>query len=214
MADAQDQGVLTKMDVNGANTADDGGPTEFEFQKSGDKISVRLKGSERWVNDVLDQVVPRLESTKFAPTPAMLVHADDDPDDSDDVVISAEARKLLQQSNVDLETLQRVYHFENGSIAVIAPELPGTSNRQKTANAYLLQGFGEFLRSGSPKFSDKDARQLCLHYGTYDSPNHANSLKELKQEMIGSKGEGWTLTMPGRIRALKVAIEAAGLQIQ
>jgi len=211
MTDAQD-GVLFKREQDSQAVDTNEVMTEFEFRQSGNDISIRLKGPLSWVDEIVNRVNP-FSAVKFGDHPTILLGTDDDPPGDGDFNISPEAKKLLEQAGFDLESLQDVFHFDDGSFKVIVPDLPGSSNRQKVGNAYLLQGFADFLLTGSAKFSDEDARGLCRNYGVYDPPNHSNSLKELKQEMIGSKAGGWTLTMPGKSRALKVVSEAAGATI-
>jgi hypothetical protein len=64
-------------------------------------------------------------------------------------------------------------------------------------HTYLMQGFAAFLATGEASFSDKDARDLCEHFGCYDATNHAKYIKEFGNRITGSKNAGWKLTAPG-----------------
>jgi hypothetical protein len=85
----------------------------------------------------------------------------------------------------------------DGSMAVIAADIPGKGKKGKTLNAYVLVGVSKFLSTGDPKFDDKSARALCEGSGCYDSANHAQTLKAKGNWFTGTKEKGWSLTAPG-----------------
>ncbi|GGK17241.1 hypothetical protein GCM10011394_28060 [Luteimonas terricola] len=64
-------------------------------------------------------------------------------------------------------------------------------------NTYLMLGIAAFLSTGEASFTDKDARELCEHFGCYDATNHAKYIKEFGNKITGSKSSGWKLTAPG-----------------
>lgn len=80
---------------------------------------------------------------------------------------------------------------------MIASEIPGKSDREKTINAYILTGVGHFLATGSTDFADSAARKTCTDAGCYGKGNHATYLKAKGSSFTGTKDSGWKLTSPG-----------------
>lgn len=111
--------------------------------------------------------------------------------------IPPRARAWMKQYAVTPEQLEEVFHLVDGTIEVIAAELPGKNRKEQTYSAYVLTGIGQLLLNGTPVFDDKTARSLCEAAGCYDVANHAASLKGKGNEFAGSKDRGWTLTAPG-----------------
>jgi len=116
---------------------------------------------------------------------------------SDQPGISAQAAAWLQKNNMSREDLEHWYHFEQDTVTLLTiPE--GVSKRsQQAINTYLLLGFAAFLRSGEASFSDKEARDMCRHFGCYDHTNHSKIYKAFGNKITGSKSVGWKLTAPG-----------------
>jgi hypothetical protein len=103
----------------------------------------------------------------------------------------------IKQNSLSSRELEQVFHVADGSMDVIATEIPGKSNREKTLNAYVLAGISRLLSSGKPNFDDKSARALCQSSGCYDAANHALTLKNKGNLFTGTKDKGWVLTAPG-----------------
>jgi hypothetical protein len=110
--------------------------------------------------------------------------------------ISTRAYSWMRQNDLSLERLSHVFHIGAEGVEIIAPEIPGNSNRDKVRNAYVLLGVARFLDSGEARFDDKAARALCARYGFYDQTNHTKYMKG-GNEFTGSKSAGWTVTTPG-----------------
>jgi len=117
---------------------------------------------------------------------------------------SEKANTWIKKYAIKQEDLNEMFHLDNGKVELILGKAIGDSNRQKTANTYLLTGVVAFLETGIPNFSDDIARGYCRHLGCYDSPNHSNYVKALENKVTGSKGSGWKLTAPGLIAATKL----------
>lgn len=117
--------------------------------------------------------------------------------DHDASEVHSQAQQWMRKSGVTLVQLEHCFHFDQGKVLPIA--LPGnaSSKREQTANAYLATGLAHYLASGDASFTDSDARNFCEQSGCYDSPNHAKSIKALKNKITGSKSTGWKLTAPG-----------------
>jgi hypothetical protein len=127
--------------------------------------------------------------------------ADQGGDDELDLPIRA--RAWFKQSGLVSEQLQQVFHFADGKVDVIASDIPGSSTRVKTINAYVLAGLAKYLASGELKFDDKSARSVCATSGCYDPTNHATYLKAKGNLFTGSK-DGWAMTTPGLKRAIEL----------
>lgn len=119
------------------------------------------------------------------------------------------ARTWMKQHDVSLEELQQVFHLQDGSVDVIAGEIPGKNKKEKTLNAYILVGLAKLLSTGSAAFDDKSARALCVSSGCYDESNHSSTIRDKGNEFAGTKDNGWTLTAPGLKRAAALVKEIA-----
>jgi hypothetical protein len=100
----------------------------------------------------------------------------------------------MKQHQVTAAMIEEVFHSQDGTVEVIATEVPGNSKQAQSRNCYLLLGIQELLHTDSPTFQDKDAVALCKHMRCYDSPNHNKVRKELG--LSGEKKRGFTLTAP------------------
>lgn len=130
-------------------------------------------------------------------------------DEGASIGIPARAQSWMKQNDVGVEQLQQIFHFENGSVEVIAGDMPGKNKKEKTLNAYVLGGLAGFLATGDPLIVDKPARALCKRFGCYDEANHASTIYDRGNVFTGSKDKGWTLTAPGLKRAAELVKEAA-----
>lgn len=101
----------------------------------------------------------------------------------------------LKQNNLSHEQIERVFPLDSERADVLVA-IPGSVNKDKVRNAYLLIGLWHFLRTGEPKFSDAIAREFCAKEGFYDSTNHAKYFKGWKDIIKSSDGE-WIVTKPG-----------------
>ena len=120
---------------------------------------------------------------------------------------SAEASRWIQTNNISESALLEVFHETDGAFSVIATDLPGTADRDKTQTCYLLTGAAALLSSGTPSVDDKAARELTKKLGCYDSNNHSKSISALGNKITGSKKTGYRLTAPG-LKAAAVIIMA------
>jgi hypothetical protein len=122
-----------------------------------------------------------------------------DDDDHHDTPInsSGKVKSWQKQNGVTGGQLAQMFHITDGKAEVIAGEMPGKNKKEQTLNAYVLAGVAQFISTGEPKFTDKDARSLCVAAGCYDSANHAVTLKAKGNWFTGSKDKGWVLTAPG-----------------
>jgi predicted XRE-type DNA-binding protein len=111
--------------------------------------------------------------------------------------ISAKAQNWMKQNQLTMAQVERLFDVGTDGVTVIASEAPGKHGKDKTINAYVLQGVSRFLASGDAVFDDKDARKVCEHFGCYDNTNHAARLDEKGNLFTGSKSTGWKITAPG-----------------
>src|SRR5688572_11833212 len=109
----------------------------------------------------------------------------------------------LRKNAISREQLDHIFMIGDESIDVIAA-MPGKGKRQQTIQAYVICGLRSFLGSGDAAFSDKQARDLCVKTGCYDSPNHATYMKDFGNWISGRKDSGWRLTNPGLNEAARL----------
>jgi hypothetical protein len=111
--------------------------------------------------------------------------------------LSAKANAWVRQNGITSAQLEEVFDITAEGAAVIASAIPGKNGKEKTINAYVIQGVARLLVSGEGSFDDKSARELCETLGCYNSPNHALYLSAVGNALTGSKDKGWRLTAPG-----------------
>jgi hypothetical protein len=120
--------------------------------------------------------------------------------------VHATAKLWMKQNKISADELQQVFHDADGTISVIS-EIRGKNNREKTLNAYVLEGVRNLLSTGKPTFDDQSARELCKSSGCYDKGNHSNSLSKRGNLFTGTKEKGWILTAPGLKRGATLVKE-------
>lgn len=118
--------------------------------------------------------------------------------------VSAAAIPWLKKAGVTQDQLEQHLHFDGGTAKVIS--LPGGASKRidQVIHTYLMHGFAAFLATGEASFTDKEARDLCEHFGCYDATNHAKYVKEFGNKITGSKSSGWKLTAPGLTAAAEL----------
>lgn len=163
-------------------------PLEPELRRRAIKAALTLLGDEGAMSN---------------PTASPKQNAGENADESP-VAYPAKAKLWMRSHNVTEAQINEVFHIDNGTVSIIASELPGNSDAEKTIEAYILVGLSQLLQSGDPKFDDKAGRDACETLGCYQGNNHATILKDKKgNALAGSKASGWNLTGPG----LKTAAE-------
>ncbi|HEY3813337.1 MAG TPA: hypothetical protein VGL66_08925 [Caulobacteraceae bacterium] len=157
----------------------------------------------KWVLEKLN-LATQLESsrpqTPLDQTPAPHTHLAGAP---------TAAQAWLKQNGLTSAELELVFHVDGPEGDVIAAEVPGKSNRERSLNCYLLEGARALLKGGDAAFSDKAARTLCVSLGCFDNTNHSKYLSGRGNEFTGSKEKGWVLTGPGKKRAAALVREIA-----
>jgi len=114
-----------------------------------------------------------------------------------------QVERWMSQNSISREHLEQVFDINDGQVDIIVGAVIGETKKQQTINCYLLVGLKEFFRSGSAKFADADAIELCQRMGCYDRSNHATHRKSFGNQISGSREDGYTLPAPG----LKAAAE-------
>jgi hypothetical protein len=111
--------------------------------------------------------------------------------------LNAKAGIWAKQNGIGKAELEQVFDIETTGVTVIASSAPGKNDKEKTLNAYVLEGVKCLLASGEPSFEDKSARKLCEDLGCLNGSNHAQYLSGKGNLFTGSKSTGWKLTAPG-----------------
>lgn len=106
------------------------------------------------------------------------------------------ARMWMRQNGISQENILQVFHSGPEGVEIIAPEIPGSNNREKVRNAYVLVGIAKLFAGEDAHFDDLTARSLCERFGFYDPTNHSKYVKG-GNEFVGAKEKGWTVTAPG-----------------
>lgn len=117
------------------------------------------------------------------------------PEDASTADLPVKAVRWLRQHSITMEMLENWFHLEADPPEVVGT-VPGRSDREKTANCYLLTGIAALLKTGEPTFDDSPARALCEHTGCYDANNHSKYIK-FENKVAGDKKRGWKLLGPG-----------------
>jgi biotin operon repressor len=113
----------------------------------------------------------------------------------------------MQQNGISTEELDQVFQFKADGFEI--HNVPGTSKKEKTQNAYVLTGLGTFLTKNDRTFTDAMARDFCKTIGCFDPPNHAKYLKEKGSEFSGDKSRGYLLSNVGVKRGAMIVRELA-----
>jgi hypothetical protein len=133
----------------------------------------------------------------------------DDIQDASDGPLEASAQALswMKKNSITRQELENYFHFDRGRAAPIA--LPGnrSTNKEKTANTYLMAGLAALFNDSEASFQDAATRGLCRHFGCYDGPNHVANLKAIGDKISGSKITGWKLTAAGLTAAAQLIKE-------
>jgi len=143
------------------------------------------------------------DATPNPSSPSAKNHADDASSDALPIAHPT-ANQWLKRNGITQEQLEQHLYFDGGTAKVIS--LPGNASKRihQVMNTYLMLGFAAFLSTGEAAFTDKDARELCEHFGCYDATNHAKYIKEFGNKITGSKSSGWKLTAPGLTAAAEL----------
>jgi hypothetical protein len=121
----------------------------------------------------------------------------DQEEDQSAAKLPQRARVWMKQNNIVMEEIEQVFHVADGTVEVIASEIPGKTDKEKTYNAYVLAGIARLLQNGNSNFDDKSARALCKSFGCFNTANHSAYLGNKGNEFTGTKEKGWVLTTPG-----------------
>ena len=121
--------------------------------------------------------------------------------------LPSRAKTWAKQNDISLDQLEEVFQIDGQTVDVIAADVPGANNKDKTYSAYMVVGVSALLSKGEPKFDDKIARALCKTLGCYNEANHSTYLKDRGNELSGSKEKGWILTAPGLKRGAAIIRE-------
>lgn len=125
------------------------------------------------------------------------------------VGLSEQGEAWAGRNGVTGDNLEQWYYFDEGTAKLLAIPSKVSKRSQQAIDVYLLHGLGVFLVSGEETFSDRDARDLCEHFGCYDATNHSKIYKAFGNKITGSKSAGWRLTAPGRVAAAALVKEGS-----
>jgi hypothetical protein len=154
----------------------------------------------------------REERVSTVPRSARLREAGDESgvDAGTSAALPRRAQVWLSQSHLALEDLDDVFYRTGGGVRVIATQVPGRTNKDRTCQCYLLSGVRALLESGNARFDDSEGRQLCRELGCFDSSNHMTYLRATGNHLTGSKDAGFELTQPGLRAAAELVRSMTG----
>lgn len=126
-----------------------------------------------------------------------LVETFKEESESSALSLNSKAKAWVNKNSITSGDLERVFYFGEDKIEIILNNLPGDDDKQKTINSYLLVGVISFLKNGEAKFKDEEARALCTTMSCLNNTNHAKYVASARGWIVGSKKDGWVLTVPG-----------------
>lgn len=103
----------------------------------------------------------------------------------------------MKRNGIEERHLEQIFHVEGEQVSIIADVVPGESKREQTVNCYVLEGVRAYIETGSSKFSDEAADELCKRLGCRDKTNHATNRSSAGNKLTGDKRTGFTLVAPG-----------------
>jgi hypothetical protein len=118
--------------------------------------------------------------------------------------LPSRASVWMKQNGITSDELEQIFHIQDGTVELIAPNVPGNNDKDRTINTYVLCGILKLLQSGSPEFDDGTAKDLCKKLSCLNSKHHAEYIAGRGNELTGSKEKGWTLTSPGLRRGAEL----------
>jgi hypothetical protein len=173
---------------------------DVELEVSRGSLRFRGRGPREWVEAQFAKIFTSDFERRADPAAAEQAQAAEN-DTSSGSGAADRGKRWMQHHQVTQEQLDHVFHLNGSEIHLIAPALPGGSNKDKCINAYILAGLRSVLMGEEGRFTDDEARDVCTHYGAYDQNNHSRVLNSLKPAVAGGKTEGWRLTAPGMAKA-------------
>jgi hypothetical protein len=122
--------------------------------------------------------------------------------------LGVKAKRWIRQEKVSLDELNEVYHIgDDGTVELIATDIPGATKKEQAGNVYLLSGIRSLLASDEPTIANTAAVAYCQHIGCHDTKNHATNRSALGNKLTGSVATGFTLPAPG-LKAAAAVIKA------
>lgn len=122
-------------------------------------------------------------------------------------VVSPVAKRWMARNGLDEKSLSTIFSLGVDEIDLIAKTVPGKSMKERMRSVFLLKGAAAYLGTGAARFTHEQAKEACLHYDAYDSPNFARYVKGLSAEVSGSKDGGYTLSARGLASATEMLKE-------
>jgi hypothetical protein len=118
--------------------------------------------------------------------------------------VSVVARRWMRRSGFRAAEIQRVFSLGGDEIELIANAVPGTNKKERMRSVFLLKGVAAYLASGAARFTHAQAKEACIHYDAFDSPNFATYFRSIASEVSGSRKAGYTLTARGLANATEM----------
>jgi len=103
---------------------------------------------------------------------------------------------------------QRVFNFDGNVYSIIVKDLKNREKSKKQVKLALLIGVKGLLETGEALIPKELLFDSCKKYVAYDSTNFAAHMKKAK-DLFLTKGDDWTLTIPGQDKAAEVIKELA-----
>jgi hypothetical protein len=124
--------------------------------------------------------------------------------------VSPVARKWMRRNALSASKLSEIFSLGGDEIDLVVKKVPGTSNKARAHNVFLLKGIAAYLAGGAARFTHEQVKETCLHYDAYDSTNFSKYVKDFSADVSGTKESGYTLTARGLVAATAVVREMIG----
>jgi hypothetical protein len=134
----------------------------------------------------------------------------EDHDEIDVGEVSAKGKAWMRKYKVTANHLGEVFDLDSETVEIIADDVPGKTAKEKTINAYVITGIGQYLKTGDVVFKDNAARAVCKHIGCLNTANHSNYMDSRKNYFGGTKKAGWKMTAPGLKRGAELIAAMVG----
>jgi|SRR5579872_758142 len=129
---------------------------------------------------------------------------DKQDDETEDLGISAVAKKWLTRNGIQASQLDQLFSIGGEEIDLISDSVPGGTKRERMRSVFLLKGVAAYLGTGAARFTHDQLKEACQHYDAWDASHFALIFENLSSEVSGNAKSGYTLTSRGLALAARM----------